>query len=77
MTKDLQGSSHHLKVVGFRRKFITQFLHLRLAGFNPRIHEGCDRSQFLQCPALRKVLIHAPVRGATLITHMANQSNTF
>ena len=72
---------------------------LLLMDFNPRTREGYDRSQFLQCPALRKVLIHAPagmrhakpiseitnrkvlihasMRDATLITHMANQSNTF
>ena len=49
---------------------------LLLMDFNPRTREGCDRSQFLQCPALRKVLIHASMRDATLITHMANQSNT-
>ena len=50
---------------------------LLLMDFNPHTREGCDRSQFLQCPALRKVLIHASMRDATLITHMANQSNTF
>ena len=43
--------------------------------FNPRTREGCDRSQFLQCPALRKVLIHAPagMRHARPISEITNR----
>ena len=39
----------------------------RLADFNPRTREGCDRPVSSRRRTSQNISIHAPVKGATLI----------